>query len=838
MLLQVSLKFNAPACRRAEESRTMQYKGEDLDLRVPQARASRDYYPSAYEHAGNGRWSRGPSFGISNGEPLWVDEVLLACCNYAFDVAQANGAAEVGLEHLVNALTRVENAARTLESRGVREGQLRRESAALIASELPASNAGDAISPRRAADFEDVLRHASDVGHRRGSPATVDDVLQVLLHYGRDLPVVQLLRRLTPDWQRLEWPRLREQPPLAEPSPRAVAVQLVANDGVPARVAGIEDGIRLMQSEFAAERKLLMDLIRDVQRDLVAQRGDGVAFRGDLGQRLESLERSLSHRSDGRNNGLLADRLARFEETLQGSLAETLRGTRELAQRLGQIETVVADAKTAPALPPALVERIGALEAAVQNGMGEGARIWAGLGQRLTRIETSLGETRDPAGLEAIGERIASLERVIETNLAEGARTFGQLGQRLSAFEGNVGGADATELVQALQPRLDAIERQLDQSGVVTRLERVVGLVESDHREASRIHADLTERLSTIEAYVVDGASSGTSSSPADSADLRELTDRLGGLERAVRTGFGDAAAAMGQIVQRLVTVERGVVERPYESDSMLILEDRIGALDSRGQQALTTTGEIAQRLRTLEARIEERSQLTLAATRDIAERLGAMEQRAPLEGGAPGTASFLALADTDMARIDAVQAAVTAVAARIDQLDERMRSDSVVTEEALRGRDQDFDFIYNEIKEVAQSQATLNSAVSDWRSESQEQFSALANRLEKLLIPRPAEPSLVRAPTPVPSPEPPPGARPRDSADIIMIGAPKPDQPKATTVRADDYALPPQQPGKGFWYWLFGTSSLSAANRENDLDIGRMRDNIRETRERRRTEV
>src|SRR5690606_28779990 len=125
-------------------------------------RASRDFYASDFEQAtGNSRWSRTPSFGIGNGEPLWVDETLLACCNYAFDVAQANGAAEVGLEHLVNALTRVEAAARILESRGVREGYLRRESAALIASEVPAANAGDAVSPRRSADFEDVLRHAS-----------------------------------------------------------------------------------------------------------------------------------------------------------------------------------------------------------------------------------------------------------------------------------------------------------------------------------------------------------------------------------------------------------------------------------------------------------------------------------------------------------------------------------------------------------------------------------------------------------------------------------------------------------------------------------------------------
>ena len=79
----------------------MQYKGEDMDLRVPHGRAPREIYTPDYEPAtSNGRWSRSQSFTVANGEPLWVDEVLLACCNYAFDVAQANGAAEVALERV------------------------------------------------------------------------------------------------------------------------------------------------------------------------------------------------------------------------------------------------------------------------------------------------------------------------------------------------------------------------------------------------------------------------------------------------------------------------------------------------------------------------------------------------------------------------------------------------------------------------------------------------------------------------------------------------------------------------------------------------------------------
>lgn len=805
----------------------MQYKGEDLDLRVPQTRASRDFYASDFEIAttGNGRWTRSPSYGLANGEPLWVDEALLACCNYAFDVAQANGAAEVDLEHLVNALTRVEAAARILETRGVREGYLRRESAALIASEVPAANAGEAASPRRSADLEGILRNASDVAHRRGSPATVDDVLWVLLHYNRDLPVIQLLRRLTPDWQRLEWVRLRE-PQAPEPAPRPVAVQLVANDSAHARMASVEDSLRLMQSEFAAERKMLMDLVRDIQRDVVAQRGDGAAFRGDLGQRLEALERAVSVRSDTRAQTMLADRIAHLEQSLQGKLTDASRGTRELTQRLVSLETTLSDVK-ASSLSGAFGERITALERAVQNGMGEGARNWANLGQRLNTIEAGLTERPGIPALDTIGERIASLERIVETSLAEGARNFGHLGQRLTAFESVIGGDGTTRFLESLEPRLAAIQSRVDdtsnhvqqrQGDVVARLESVSHALEMGHGEVTRVQTDMADRLSAIENYLSEGP---VASSPVATTDFGDLSERLAGLERAVRAGFGDAAAAMSQITQRLVVVERNVLEHPQDADATFILEDKLSALDARGQQTLSITSEIARRLQAL----EERPVAEVTGGVDIAPLVTPLEEK------------LTTLETASVARVDEVQTAISAIASRLDELDDRIRSDANITEEALRGRDQDFDFIYNEIKEVAQSQATLNSAVSDWRTESQEHFSAIANRLDKLV-----EPGTTRAAIAAPAPQSEtvettsPG-KPIEAEVIVLNGkGAKPDI-ENITVKADDYSLPPV-PERGFWYWLFGTSSLTTANRENTLKISRMRENIRETRERRRTEV
>ena len=778
----------------------MQYKGEDLDLRVPHGRTPRETYVPDYETS-NGRWGRGQAYPASP-DPVWVDEVLLACCNYAFDVAQANGSGEVALEHLVNAMTRVDSAARQLEARGVREGQLRRESAALIASEIPAANAGDALAPRRSPELEDVLRRAADLAQRRSAPASVDDVLWVILHSSRETPVVMLLRRLTPDWQRADWGRLRE-PPMPEPMPRAV--QLVANDGVNARMASMEDSFRLMQAEFAADRKLLMDLVRDIQRDVVAQRGDAASFRNDLGQRLDGIERTVHTRGDVR----MADRLAQLEKAVHGSLLEAQRGSRELGQRLAALETSLVDHSPGH---DSLADRMALLEKAVHSGLGEGARNWANLGQRLNQLEAAVERHETPT-FDALTERIGGLERTVQQSLADGARNHGVIGQRLAAFETLLGDSSSSRLGEALQTRLTAIERRLEAEtqGLQGRLQERFGeLARLFETSRGSTPNDVADRLSSIETCLMESPTSST-----DLAPVRELTERVAGLERAVRTGFGEAATTTSQIAERLVAVERGVTARPSdESEAALLLDDRLGAiermLDTRGQQALSINTQIS-------------------------ERLGLLEKRPVGEGGV-ATLGAEAFAPVNQ-RVEALQASIGAISTRLDQLDERMRTEAGVTEEALRGRDQDFDFIYNEIKQLGQSQATLNSAVNDWRNESQEHFGALATRLDKLASPQVLA-AAAEAARPIVTPfEVPDAIKPRDIGPVINGAANGPHLPKPTNVSAQDYSLP-SEPGRGFWYWLFGTSRVWKANRDNEIKVDRMRQGIRDARERRRTQA
>ncbi len=127
----------------------MDYRGQDLDLRTSRWSASstepsswREAAPPTPQQVQSAPQPLAPRAAVQRSSPIWVDETLLACANHAYDVALAYRSAEVRLEHLLLAMTRVEAAAAALEARGVRVASLRRDSAVTIAGELPRSERG------------------------------------------------------------------------------------------------------------------------------------------------------------------------------------------------------------------------------------------------------------------------------------------------------------------------------------------------------------------------------------------------------------------------------------------------------------------------------------------------------------------------------------------------------------------------------------------------------------------------------------------------------------------------------------------------------------------------
>lgn len=548
----------------------MQYKGEDLDLRVPQPRGPRDNYQDYESGLGNGRWSQGNSYSR---EPLWVDETVLACCNHAFDIAQANGSAEVSLEHLVNAMTRVEGAARVLEARGVREGQLRRESAAMVATE-PLTGF-ERVTPRRSADLEEVLRRASDNGSRRGSTATVDDLLWVILHWPRELPAVMLLRRLTPDWQRLEWswsPRPREyvQPhpelmrsaayvdsprqimapqPLSPAAPVSYAVPI---DAVTSRIAIMEDSLRALHAELVGERKALSDLIRDTQRDVVAQRGDSASLRSDISQRLEMLERGLQGRTDtSRFTVQLGDRIQMLEKAVQNGLSDAARNWAGLGQRLQAIEAAMTAPSSEPAINKALLERIDGLETYLTSVGGETTSGPAIL-ERVSSLEEMLEGrlSQSQRVWSGFTERLQAVERLVEASTGDGGRNWTQVAERLAGLER----AMQTESVMVLDDRIQSIERMLQDQiskpgsvvpglgdAIKAMMERMQGLQAQLARPAvAQTAPELDQRLTAMEQR------NAVRSDQLVQA-VRELAGRLGSIEQQTTNLVSGTSGAAGR---------------------------------------------------------------------------------------------------------------------------------------------------------------------------------------------------------------------------------------------------------------------------------------------------
>jgi hypothetical protein len=428
----------------------MQYKGEDLDLRVPQTRVTRETYAMLDPEpaTNNGRWRS--ALSMTSGDPVWVDETLLACCNTAFDMALAHGAAEVGLEHLVNAFTRVDAASRILEARGIREAQLRRESAALIASDTSSVPPGERPPPRRSVDLEDTLRRAAEAALRRGAVAGVEDTLWVLLNSPRDVPAIALLRRLVPDWHRPETTRVRD---VTIGAPEYRPQPVMPFDSVGARIGVIEDGLRTLHSELQADRKMLIELIRDIQRDVGAQRVE-----------IERAVQTVSSSDGGRTPAMLAERMQTLEGAVRGGLGEGARNWAALTQHLQKVEKVVA-AAGAQDVQPALHERLATIERLVETGAGDGGRRWADLSERLGQIETLLAHRADVAsGQAALAERLTALERAVQSGLGGAGSLASTLMERFGAIEQTLRqpSRDNADAALLIDERLDTLERLIE----------------------------------------------------------------------------------------------------------------------------------------------------------------------------------------------------------------------------------------------------------------------------------------------------------------------------------------------------------------------------------------
>lgn len=543
----------------------MSYRGEDLDLRTPQT-----WSATSSELSSTLDTTPGARGAYRNG-PIWVDETVLACSNHAFDVALAHRAGEVRLEHLLHALTRIEAAADALEARGVRVAALRRESATIIASEIPVGLPNGKGAPRRSEEFADVLRLAAVNAARRNAPASIEDLLYVLFDQRADLPGLALLSRhtvrpvreqsepLPPLTRYVTEPRYVTPPPappaprFAPESPRPFRADFNATptDNIQnSRLDALEQMVRALSADLSNERQVVSGLLKDLSKETQAQRSDQGRLQSTLADRLSQLEDAVTQaRTTPQSEGLI-DRLTGIETGLEQRLADMSRSWAVLSERLQALDKSVRE-RPAAAFPADLADRL------------KGALDLSPIANRLDIIEEAL-LSAEPRGAdngagdrfaERLESRMKSLETELARALAANAASVGRVETLVSGFERQRGEMMST----LMQP-------------VVERVSAVVGAAQAQQSQAADNMARVIDRLNAVERALAAEIETAAAKHQAYAQDLTEVHDALMKLNQNQHTLAGsidqwrsDAAGDLSVISNRLTNLDRDN-ERPIET--------------------------------------------------------------------------------------------------------------------------------------------------------------------------------------------------------------------------------------------------------------------------------
>ncbi|MEQ1714848.1 MAG: Clp protease N-terminal domain-containing protein [Hyphomicrobium sp.] len=561
----------------------MGYRGEDLDLRTPQTwSASASELASAGEGPGSARG------GYRTG-PIWVDDTVLACSNHAFDVALAHRAGEVRLEHLLHALTRIEAAAEALEARGVRVAALRRESATIIASEIPVGLPNGKGAPRRSEEFAEVLRLAAVNAARRNAPAGIEDLLYVLFDQRADLPGLALLARHTTVRQ------VREQseplPPLgryvtearyvAAPSERGTKGMTEAPRYAPeasrafradltgtptdsiqnSRLDALEQMVRALSTDLSNERHVVSGLLKDLSKETQAQRGDQGRLQNTLADRLNALEQAVTQVRSGPHDDGLHDRLTGMESGLEQRLADMARSWAVLSDRLQSLDMAVREKPAGSSFPADMFDRLRA------------SFDLKPIANRLDIIEEAL-LSADPRKDDGMTDRIVDRLKAFETEIS---RAFGE---RLKMLEAEISRAGnlSTSGVSRMETLISGFERQRGEmmsslmQPVVERVSSVISSTETQQAATVATLAKVIDRLNAVEQAMAAEIETAAAKHQAYAQDLTEVHDALMKLNQNQHTLAGsidqwrsDAAGDLSVISNRLTNLDRDN-ERPIET--------------------------------------------------------------------------------------------------------------------------------------------------------------------------------------------------------------------------------------------------------------------------------
>lgn len=409
----------------------MDYRGQDLDLRTSRwSAASTD--PSGWrEVSSQVPHAPTPRPSASRSGPIWVDETVLTCANQAYDVALAYRSADVRIEHLLLAMTRVDVAAQALEARGVPVVSLRRDSAVTIAAEPP-SAAGEGATPRRSPELEDVLRLAGLRASHLGHAATVEDVVQVLCEIGGDLPGGDLVARYFPRAPR-EYRGTSAGPrPQHFANAAAHLLEVSESDSAPAVEAAQPAPrfdpalVHTLFDRLGDIERVFSERLSTVEQALAREPMPTIVDLGPVESRLSSIETSLLSRPAESGvvaiDPALSDRLWAIEHALGVERTERTSAVTQLSDEITGVRSAVRlAAQNGEQAQGALSEHVQQVAIDLQQLADQIQKIVTGLEQHRIDLASGVGDriTDIEKALDAYDQRLSESQTVYAAELAE-----------------------------------------------------------------------------------------------------------------------------------------------------------------------------------------------------------------------------------------------------------------------------------------------------------------------------------------------------------------------------------------------------------------------------------
>ena len=612
----------------------MTYKGDDLDLRTPSGgtRGAFQAPPGAATPSASNSWLSRALAEADESQPVWVDDTTLAVCNQAFDLAVILGAPEVGLEHVVHAMTQIEAASDILYDHNIHVSTLRRESTAIIMEDFPVSRGDGKSSPLKSAEFEGLLYRAADKAYARRSPVTIEDILDTLFDMSRDNASRKLLARHRTDFD------LREtMEPVTQPIGRGEGRQKIrvsagsqnmesqtmgdtnrfnkppsVTDTLQnTRIDAIERAIRELTDDIALNRKTFTSLVDELRGSV--RQPEATVYTPPQ----QTQPQPPSHLNGTYDDPNVTDvhellyLLGRVERSVDAKFNELARTWAVLGDRLSALENAVETMEPGGAgigLTPELEARLKTL-AFADDRLDKLESILVSLPQRLSEMERRLQHAASSASpVVDTGALAGQLDR-IERMIAESPDGNFELGPVMGALrdvDNNlraIGGqvrdvdnrtSDVNLVVEGLNDRQERIEKAIsDQQSYIgdvqARLDEIVDVVRSEIGGAVLGQSDGGERIQQLVEHSLRGVS--------DSFDRHRdaisntvnavVSDRFAGLAGILQTRQAETAQGLQHIQARIAEFEgrlEALLERPVNvngsgAGDVSYLNDAVGKI-------------------------------------------------------------------------------------------------------------------------------------------------------------------------------------------------------------------------------------------------------------------